>query len=126
MGLSVGELLRQLQKISGKLPKTQLSSFDYPLDRLMNLISAPEHIFIPELEVPDYGVEVDVDGFLILVKVPYDKPPVKMNLDRPVTNEYTVVYPGMGKIIGRFTRKLYLQAPTGYSSKAVVEALRVG
>jgi hypothetical protein len=87
---------------------------------------AGDHIFIPEVTVPDYGVTVDINGFLILVKVPYTELPVKMNLDRPVTNEYTVVYPGMGKIIGRFTRKLYLQAPTGYSSKAVVEALKVG
>ncbi|NHV97342.1 MAG: hypothetical protein HA494_06095 [Thaumarchaeota archaeon] len=43
-------------------------------------------------------------GFLILIKVPPDGRPVKANFDRPITaEEYTVVYPGVVKVVGRMT-----------------------
>jgi hypothetical protein len=121
------ELLNVGKKILGKLPKTEFSAFDYPLDRLMNLIAAPNHLFKPEIDVTDVGVEVPTSGFLILIKVPPDGRPVKANFDRPITaDEYTVVYPGVVKVVGRMTDVLYLKAPQGYSSKATVEVLRLG
>jgi hypothetical protein len=121
------ELLNVGKKILGRLPKTTFSQYDYPFDRLMNLLAAPNHLFKPEIEVPDTGIEVETSGFLILIKVPPDGRPVKANFDRPITaDEYTVVYPGVVKVVGRMTNTLYLKAPQGYSSKATVEVLRLG
>jgi hypothetical protein len=126
LSVSIGELLRQLQKISGKLPKSVFSSYDYPLDRLMNFLAAPEHAFYPELEVTDSGSVLTVDGFLISIRADPSYAPVKFNLDRPVTaTEYSVVFPGVIKIVGRLTKNLYLVAPMGQTSRVRVEALRL-
>ncbi|MEM2196405.1 MAG: hypothetical protein QW290_04940 [Sulfolobales archaeon] len=88
--------------------------------------AARDHLFIPEVDVDDTGVSLDVNGFLHCIKVPADYQPVKFNLDRPVTDsEYSVVYPGVAKVISRIARTLYLKAPSGQRTKAVVEVLKL-
>jgi hypothetical protein len=124
--MSTVELLNISKKILGKLPRTELSIHDQPLDRIMNLLSAPNHVFKPSINVPDTGTSLNIAGFLIYIKVPFDQQPVKVNLDRQITDtEYTVVYPGMVKVVSRFTNTLYLKAPTGFTSTAVIEALKL-
>ena len=124
--MSLVEQLNVLKRILGRLPKTEFSSYDYPLDRLMNFLAAPEHAFYPELEVTDSGSVLTVDGFLISIRADPDYAPVKFNLDRPVTaTEYSVVFPGVIKIVGRLTKDLYLVAPAGQTSRVRVEALRL-
>lgn len=89
--------------------------------------AARDHLFIPELEVDDKGVSLDVNGFIHYVKVHPGYSPVKMNLDRPVVdNEYTVVHPGVVKVISRTAGRIYLKAPMGQLSKVTVEVLRIG
>jgi hypothetical protein len=120
------EQLNVLKRVLGRLPKTEFSSYDYPLDRLMGFLAPPEHAFYPELEVTDSGTVLTVDGFLISIRADPSYAPVKFNLDRPVTaTEYSVVFPGVIKIVGRLTKDLYLTAPLGAVSRVRVEALRL-
>jgi len=124
--VSLVEQLNVLKRILGRLPKTEFSSYDYPLDRLMGFLAAPEHAFYPEVDVTDSGSVLTVDGFLISIRADPSYAPVKFNLDRPVTaTEYSVVFPGVIKIVGRITKNLYLVAPMGQSSRVRVEALRL-
>lgn len=89
--------------------------------------AARDHLFVPELEVDDAGVSIDVDGFVHYVRVHDGYAPVKFNLDRPVTDrEYSVVYPGVVKVVSRLARTMYLKAPLGQVSKVTVEVLRLG
>lgn len=88
---------------------------------------ARDHVFIPEVEVDDVGVSLNVDGFVYYIKVHPDTAPVKFNLDRPVTDtEFSVVFPGMVKVISRVATTLYLKAPTGQTSRVTVEVLKLG
>lgn len=88
---------------------------------------ARDHVFIPEVEVDDVGVSLNVDGFVYYIKVHPDTAPVKFNLDRPVTDtEFSVVFPGMVKVISRVATTLYLKAPIGQTSRVTVEVLKLG
>lgn len=118
------ELLNWVKKILGKLPKTEFSKYDYPLDRLMNLISAPNHLFKPELTVTDVEQPVIVNGFLTAIKA--RDAPVKANFDRHVSvDDYTTVWTDTIKMIARITETVYLQAPAGQVSKVTLEALKL-
>jgi len=89
--------------------------------------AARDHLFVPELEVDERGVSIEVNGFIHYVKVHEGYSPVKFNLDRPVTDrEYSVVHPGVVKVLSRTARTLHLKAPMGQVSKVTVEVLRVG
>jgi len=81
-----------------------------------------DHVFMPSVEVSDAGVELSVRGLLYKVRV-VEGSPVYVNVDRPVGGEYTIVYPGSYKVIPRAGSKLYLKAPSGYSSVVSVEVL---
>jgi len=81
-----------------------------------------DHRFVPVLEVGDAQVEVPVRGMLYKVKVIGDAP-VYVNFDRPVDGEYTVVYPGSYIVVPRLASRVYLKAPTGYTSRVVLEVL---
>jgi len=124
--MSAVEELHVLKRILGRLPKTEFSSHDRPLDRLMDFIAPPDHVFYPEVKVTDEGVALDVNGFVISIRADPNYAPVKFNLDRPVDNEYSVVWPGVIKIINRLTNKVYLKAPQGQVSVVRIEALRLG
>jgi len=125
LSISVNEVLRLLSKILGKLPRSEFSEYDYPLDRIMNLLSAPDHTFIPEVEVTDTAsVEVPVDSFVISVRPKGGD--VKANFDRPITlSEYTIIPKDTVKLVGRMTKKLYLQALAGQTAKVRVEGLKL-
>lgn len=89
--------------------------------------TAKDHLFVPEIEVTDIGASIDVNGFLHYIKVHPESSPVKFNLDRPVTNtEYSVVHPGVVKVVSRISNKVYLKAPAGQKSKVTLEVLRLG
>ena len=89
-------------------------------------VTARNHTFKPEVEVTDEGVELPIEAFIYSIKAHPNYAPVKFNLDRPVTStEYSVVYPGVIKIISRYASTIYLKAPMGQVSYVTIEALRV-
>ena len=90
-------------------------------------VTARDHTFKPEVEVTEEGAQLPIEGFVYSIKAHPGYAPVKFNLDRPVTaTEYSVVYPGVVKIISRCASKIYLQAPMGQVSRVTIEALRIG
>lgn len=123
--MSAVERLHYLKKILGKLPKTEFSEYDYPLDRIMDLMAAPDHVFKPEITVTDSEpVEVEVNSFVVSIRP--KEGDVKVNFDRPITtDEYTVIPKDVIKVVGRRTGKLYLQALAGQTSKVRIEGLRL-
>jgi len=121
------EELNILKKILGRLPKTEFSSYDKPLDLLVGFMAPPNHAFYPEVKVTDAGEVLNVNGFLISLRVDPGYAPVKFNLDRPVSStEYSVVWPGIIKVVNRLTNTLYLKAPEGQVSVVRVEVLKLG
>lgn len=93
----------------------------------MGIPAAGDHSFILNVEVDEEGTALDVDGFLISVRASPDYSPVKLNFDRPVTDtEYTIVFPGIIKKVGRFTKTLYMKAPQGQQAVVTVEVLKLG
>ena len=85
-----------------------------------------DHLFKPQIAVTDAGSVLPVNAFIHRISVAPDSAPVKFNLDRPVTDEeYSVVYPGVVKVISRLADKLYLKAPLGQTSLVTVECLRL-
>jgi len=80
------------------------------------------HKFIPEIEVTDTGVNLTANGLVYKIKVTGDYP-IYMNIDRPVGDEYKVVWPGSYYVIPRMGTVLYLKAPQGYKTKVSVEVL---
>lgn len=88
-------------------------------------LSYPDHTFIPEQTITDTGVTLQIKGLLYSIRVHPNSAPVKVNFDRPVTDtEYTVVFPGVIKKIGRITSTLYMKAPQGQTSKVDIEVLK--
>jgi hypothetical protein len=117
--VSTVEILNYLKKNLGIIIKRLEES------GVLTLPAANDHEFIPEVEVTDAGVEVPVEGFLYSVRADPSYAPVKLNLDRPVTDtEYTVVFPGVIKVISRIAHRVYLKAPEGQVARARIEALR--
>jgi len=93
---------------------------------VLSIATAKDHVFQPEVEVSDKGLELPIEGFVYGIKVDPNYAPVKLNLDRPITpTEYSVVYPGVIKVISRSASTIYLQAPMGQVSRVTVEALRM-
>lgn len=121
MRVSSVEILNYLKKNLGIIIKRLEES------GVIAMPAARDHLFIPEVDVDDRGTSISVRGFLHYIKVHPEYSPVKFNLDRPVTDtEYSVVHPGVTKIISRISDKLYLKAPIGQRSKVTVEVLRLG
>jgi hypothetical protein len=83
-----------------------------------------DHRFLPNIEVSDTGVELDLPGLVYKVKNIGDVP-FYLNIGRPVTDdEYTVVFPGSYHVIPRASGRVFLKAPRGYTARARVEVLR--
>jgi hypothetical protein len=83
-----------------------------------------DHRFIPDIEVSDRGVELNLPGLVYKVKNIGDVP-FYLNISRPITDEeYTVVFPGSYHIIPRASGRVFLKAPAGYTARARVEVLR--
>jgi len=110
------ELFNYLKKSLGIVIKRMEES------GVISLPSYLDHKFIPELEVGDTQVELPLRGLLYKVKV-IDGAPVYLNIGRPITDEYTVVFPGSYMLIPRTAYVIYLKAPTGFKSKVRIEAL---
>jgi hypothetical protein len=85
--------------------------------------SFKDHSFIPELEVTDAGIDLAIPGLVYKIKVVGDYP-VYINIDRPISGEYKVVYPGSYYVIPRTGVKVYLKAPSGFKTRVAIEALR--
>lgn len=130
--MSTARVIEELKKIRGKLPKSGLSTVDYPLDVIISLLSQNsvplDHKFIPEVDVVDTTQTViDINGIVIAIAVTPDSGPVKVNFDRAITpTEYTIVNPASVKVYNRLTKKIYLQALQGYTAKVRIEALTGG
>jgi len=85
-----------------------------------------DHVFKPEIQVTDEGRVLPVNAFVHRISVNPAYAPVKFNLDREVTDtEYSVVYPGVVKVIARMAEKIYLKAPQGQTSLVTVECLKL-
>lgn len=126
MGTDV-EILNTLKKILGKLPRSEFSSYDKPLDRMMDMMSAREHEFLPEISVDDTGTSVDIEGYLYSIGVSSDSTgAVKVNLDREIGTEYSVVFPGTVKTFSRISSRLYLKALPGQTATVTIEAMKLG
>jgi len=83
-----------------------------------------DHRFLPDIEVGDAGVELDLPGLVYKVKNIGDVP-FYLNIGRPVSDEeYTVVFPGSYHVIPRASGRVFLKAPRGYTARARVEVLR--
>lgn len=121
MSMSSVEILNYLKKNLGIIIKRLEES------GVIVMPTSTDHLFIPEIDVDDTGVSLNVRGFIHYIKVHPGYQPVKFNLDRPITDtEYSVVHPGVTKIISRISDKIYLKAPTGQRSKVTIEVLRLG
>ena len=119
MCVSSVEVFNFLKKSLGIIIKKMES------EGVLSTPSFSEHRFIPNINVDDRGVALDVSGLLYKVGVPADAPSaVYLNIDRPVTDyEYKVIFPGMNYVVLRRASKIYLKAPTGFSTRVGVEVL---
>jgi len=118
--MSTVEILNFLKKNLGIIIKRLEES------SVLATVTARDHVFRPMIEVSDEGAILPIDGFLYSIKVDPAYAPVKFNLDRPITNtEYSIIFPGVIKIISRLASTVYLKAPEGQVSRVTIEALRM-
>lgn len=82
-----------------------------------------DHKFVPELVVPDTEITYPLSAMLYKIKVIGDYP-VYFNIDRPISTEYSIIFPGSYKVIPRIGNTLFLKAPTGFTTEVMIEALR--
>jgi len=121
------EELKILLKILGRLPRSEFSSFDRPLDLILDAVSPPDHFFSPEVTVTDRGVSVPVGDALVVKIKNLSGHPVFFNLDRDVSSaEYGIVPPQSFVVVNRRARAVYLRAPEGQVAVVKVDALRGG
>ncbi len=118
MSVHIGELYVLLKKSLGIIIK-KLEE-----EGVLTVFSTKDHLFIPELTVTDTPISLDLNAKLCKIKV-LGNIPVYYNIDRPITNEeYSIVEPGVYAIIPRISKKLYLKAPIGTTSRVRVEVLK--
>jgi len=115
-GLQAGaEVAVYIKKLVGKFEKAEgirvFPTFD-------------DHVFRPAINVTDSEQEITFDKPVYLAKLSAEGCDIYVNFDRPITNdEYTVIFNGTTKIVGRKTTKLYVKAPTGLSGTLRFEGL---
>lgn len=118
MPADLGELVHFVKKVNGKFERRSgIQAFP----------SGKDHVFVPEQTFTDSGGSIAVNSFVNKVKVPDDSPAeAKINFDRPVaSDEYAVVFPGTGKTFGRIATAVYVEAPSGQTTKVRIEALKM-
>jgi len=117
--MSVNEVLRLLSKILGRLPKSEFSSIDRPLDAIMDILRTynptvfSDHVVWSGYVPSDSVAQIDVGGAAVLrIRARYS--PVMVNFDRPLESEYIIVDPDTYQIIPRLTSKIYAKTLQGY------------
>jgi hypothetical protein len=87
-------------------------------------LSAPEHMFLPEVIVDENGTYIDVNGAMAVKLKNLSNYPCFLNIDRPVSDEeYAVIPPQSMFLIGRKSSRIYLRAPIGHTCLIKVDAL---
>jgi len=115
----MAKAIEVLYKILGRLPKSEFSSVDRPLDAIMDLIKTispsvfTDHVIWSGSIPSDSVMEIDVGGAMIL-QLRAKNSPIKVNFDRGVANEYIVIDPDTYRVIPRLTTKIYAQTLQGY------------
>jgi len=110
------EILNYLKKALGIIIKD--------LEEKGVVVSAPDHVFYPEIIVDDVGTSVDVGGGVVFKLKNLSNYPCYVNLDRPVTDsEYAVIPPNSVYVIARRAGRVYLRAPLGHSCLIKIDVL---
>jgi len=129
------EEVQVLKKILGRLPKTEFSSYDRPLDRIIALLAQIAESGITSS--PSFGdhvaLEVDLDWNqkaialprrALVLKLTAIDAPVYVNLDREVTDtEYIPIPPYSYIVIPRATSVVYAKTLIGYTGKLQILGL---
>ena len=114
-GQPTAELVVYIKKLVGKFEKAEgirvFPTFD-------------DHVFRPSIDVTDVEQEITFDKPVYLAKLSAEGCDIYVNFDRPITNdEYTIVFNGTTKVVGRKTSKIYVKAPTGLTGTLRFEGL---
>jgi len=133
--VSVVETLYVLKKILGKLPKTEFSSYDRPLDEIIEQLRAglttfpvfTEHI-IKYVDVTSTPQPISLGRKVFVLKLSAVGAPIYVNYDRDVTDsEFDVIYPDSYKVVPRITSTIWAKVPSGYpTAKLGIFGLGVG
>jgi len=133
--LSSVEEVQVLKKILGRLPKTEFSSYDRPLDQIITLLaqiaesgiatspSFGDHVAM-EVDLTDVQTAITLPKRVLVLKLTAIDAPVYVNLDREVTDsEYIPIPPYSYIVISRATSTIYAKTLTGYVGKLQILGL---
>ena len=113
--VATSELITYLKKLVGKYEKVEgiraFPVFD-------------DHIFKPSIEVDDNVSIITFSNSVYILKLSAEGCDIYVNFDRNITNdEYTIIWNGTTKVIGRKTKTIYCKAPSGLSGILRLEGL---
>jgi len=134
--MPTGEVVVTLKKILGRLPQSEFSSYDRPLDLILDKLSRMEEVLslrqsfnehvIRVLDVDSTPQKIDLGMPCFVVKLEASYAPIYVNYDREVTDaEFDVVYPDSCKVVSRIARYLWVKTPQGYTGRLRVFGLGV-
>jgi len=133
--MSTVDVVTYLKKILGKLPKTEFSSYDRPLDEVIELLRGglmtfptfTEHV-VKYIDVTSTPQPIDLGIKALMLKLSAIGAPIYVNYDREVTDsEFDVIYPDSYKVVPRVTKTLWAKVPNGYpTAKLGIFGLGVG
>ncbi len=94
------------------------------MSRLLDVMSAPDHLAMPNLSVTSAGRMIDVTGSLFLVLEAGGSPGeslIQINWDRPITStEYYIIHPGTYLVLARRTSFVFARTPVGLTGRLTI------
>jgi len=83
-----------------------------------------DHVFRPSIAVDQNEQEIAFAKPVYIAKLTAEGCDIYINFDRKITtDDYTIVWNGTTKIVGRKTSKIYAKAPAGLSGTLRFEGL---
>ena len=83
-----------------------------------------DHVFRPSISVDETEQEISFSNTIYIAKLAAEGCDIYINFDRNIgSDDYTIVWAGTSKIVGRKTSKIYAKAPTGLTGTLRVEGL---